>query len=269
MTTTDLSLAGVALSTAVPEALVLVVERSLVGKRRHEHVDVPGRAGSWIFPEEPGDRTLSVTLDLKADSFDERRDAVRRLADWADLGAVAALIVSDEPDRYHEAILDDDTDPKEWLVRAELELRFRVGPYALANDPTELEIVVTAGEYNGTFDMPGDVDGEPVIEVDPDGNGSIGSFGIDMNGDHLSVFGTTDELFPANEIVTVSSISDTVIIGPSGDELLTGAFDPAETMVEARGRFPMLVPGVNTIDFDSESTADPLILRIIWRRRFR
>lgn len=264
--TTDISLNGVALSTAVPEAIVLVIERPLVGKRRHETVDAPGRAGSWTFNEEPGDRVLSVDLDLQGDSFDDRRDAVRRLADWCDLGAVAAFIADDEPDRYHSVLLDDDTNPAEWLVRATITLRFRAGPYALALAPTTEELTITDGHLTAVLNVPGDVDAEAVFEIDPNGNGYIDGFTLTVNDDMLTVLGP----FGADQIVTVSAISDTVTVGPSGDELLTGAFNPADiSMGQVSGRFPVLVPGDNDIALDMEATATPALLRIIWRRRYR
>ena len=58
--TTDATLNGVALSSAVPDAIVLRPARHLVGRRRHQALDVPGRAGPWIFGEQPGAGTVEL-----------------------------------------------------------------------------------------------------------------------------------------------------------------------------------------------------------------
>ena len=40
----------------IPDAAVLSVGRPLAAGRRHQRVEVAGRAGGWTFDEEPGDR---------------------------------------------------------------------------------------------------------------------------------------------------------------------------------------------------------------------
>lgn len=264
---TDLNLNGVALSTAVPEALVLKVARQLAGARRNVFVDVPGRAGSWAFIEQPGDRTLVATLDISADSFATRRAAIRALAYWADVGAVSRLIIDDEPDRFHEALLDASVDPAEWLTSVEqLEVPFRVGPYALAVDLSIETLSISGGSpASGSFTVPDLVEGLPVVEIRPT-DGTMTELTWTLNGTALT-FGATllDE-----ETVTISSISDTVTLGVSGDVDLTGAFVPASVaMGSVSGDFGRIVEGVNAWSLQWTGTATTATVTVTWRERFR
>lgn len=264
---TDLNLNGVALSTAVPDALVLKVARQLAGARRNVFVDVPGRSGSWVFPEQPGDRTLVATLDVSSASFADRRAAIRALAYWADVGAVARLIVDDEPDRYHEAILDASTDPAEWLTYVEqLELPFRVGPYALAIALSVETLAVSGGSpESSTFVAPDTVEGVPVVEITPT-DGTMTELTWTLNGNAL----TFGETLLSGETVTISSLSDTVTLGVSGDVDLTGAFVPAAVAMGAvSGDFGRIIEGVNAWSLQWTGTATTATVTVTWRERFR
>lgn len=262
------SLNGTQLADAVPSAIIVAVARQLAGERRHVFVDVPGRSGSYLFPEQPGDRTLRLELDLQCSTFDERRAAVRDLAGWADLSDSARLILSDEPDRYHVAILDDRPELLEQLVYAASALVFRVGPYALAITPSTATLAVSgAGSDSGTFTgtETGGVDAFPVVEITPN-DGTLTSFGWTLNGTQLS-YGTTVAM---GDTITISSLSDTVTLGASGDTDLTGAFVTGlVSMATVSGDFGRVVPGSNDWAFEWTGTATDITIDLTWRERYR
>jgi predicted phage tail component-like protein len=261
----DLTYNAVALSSAVPAANVVQVSRQLVGRRRHERVQVPGRAGSWFFPEEPGDRDLVAELVIVADGLDDRRASVRALADWADLPSPARLVLSDEPDRFHEAILDRSADPAEWLTAAKISLPFSVGPYAIALATSEQVLSISGFPAGGTFEIPDEVNALPVVEITPT-NGTLTSFTFAVNGYAISWAGN----LTSGNTITVSSLSDTVTTGPNGDVNLTGAFDrTALTMADVSGEFPLLLPGANPWTMTRTGTATTATVRLLWRERFR
>lgn len=263
--TTDLTLNGVALSTAVPEALVLDVRRPLVGKRRHRTAEIAGRAGSWRWDEEPGDRTIEVDLDLQAESFAERRAAVRQLAYWADVGTTAPLIISDEPDRYHEALLDSDDAALERLCYAETTIRFLAGPYALASTLSTQTVTANSNPDTDTFAIDDEVTAEPIVEITPVG-GTLTGFTLTVNGYALTWAGT----LAAGETLTISSISDTVTLGANDDVNLTGAFDEADLdMADVSGEFPLLLEGSQTWAISWTGTATSVGIDFTWRERSR
>lgn len=266
MTTTDVTLNGVALSTAVPDAIVTRVERQLVGKRRHTDVEIPGRAGAWRFDEEPGNREIEISIHIGSTSFADRRSACRALADWSDPGTTTQLIVADEPDRYHEAILERSPTPEEWLVDVEdIPLRFVVGPYALAVTPSTETVNVGASPDSGTFTIPDEVIAEPVIEITPAG-GALTSFTLTINGNTLTWSGS----ILSGETLTISSLSDTVTVGPNNDVYLIGAFDLEDLdMADVDGTFPLLVSGETAWSIEYAGGATSLVLEFTWRERSR
>ncbi len=263
---TTASLNGVQLEDSVPEALVLQVLRPLAGTRRHVAVDAPGRAGSWIFPEEPGDRIIAIMVDLQADGFDTRRAAVRNLAEWADVGTMTRLVIDDEPDRYHDAILDDAPEISEWLTYAEpIRLAFRCNPYALALVPTVETFTASGSPDSGTFTATDDLDAFPVVEITPT-DGTIATLTWTLNGDAISFAETIAD----DATVTISSISDTVTEGESGDVELSGAFNPAAVaMSTVSGSFGRIVGGSNSWALEWTGTATQVSVSITWRERFR
>lgn len=266
MTAVDVTYDGVDLSDAVPGAYVTKVVRPLVGARRHRTKEIPGRAGSWIFGEEPGDRILEVSVDIQGISFADRRAAVVALADWCDRPTPEALILSDEPDRYHLAILDRDADPDEWLLAGSVVLRFRAGPYSLASTITVETIAAAgAGTDSGTFSAVDTIDAEPIIEITPT-NGTITTFALTVNDDELGYSGPT---VASGNTVTISTISDTVTQGVNGDTMLTGAYSGTVVMSGVSGVFPLIVPGTNTWAISWAGTATAVTVEISWRRRYR
>lgn len=267
--TTDVTLNGVALSTAVPSAIVTRPERPLVGSRRDVFVDVPGRAGSWKFAEEPGDRIIELAVDILAETFEARRSAVRALADWCAVGAASNLIIDDEPDRYHVGILDNDPDPDEWLNHAgSIRLRFRCDPYALATALSSETVAVSGGgSDSGTFNVDDVLDAEPIIEITPN-DGTITGFTLTVNGYAISYTAPT---IASGNTVTISSISDTVTAGTNGDTMLTGAYNPASVTMGfvTANLFPLLVNGTNAWSLTWDGTATDITAEITWRERFR
>ncbi len=264
--TTDVTLNSLALSDAVPDAAVLRVRRQLLGARRDRFVEVPGRPGAWVFPEEPGDRRLDLELHLLASSMANRRSSVRALAAWADTPAGAVrLILDDEPDRFYEAVLESAPDVDEWLLSGEVDLRYRVGPYAFAVSTSSTSVTASAGLASGTFVAADEVYAFPVIEVTPL-NGDLTGFSITLNGDTLSWTGAV----ASGDTVTVSSISYTVTDGANYDVNLSGAYLVGDVnMTTVTGDFPLVVPGTNSYSFTTTGSATAVRFRITWRRRYR
>lgn len=264
--TVNLILNDDSLAVVVPEALVLDVVRPLVGTRRHTPVDIPGRPGSVIFDEEPGDRVIQVPMDLEADGFTDRRDAVRRLARWADIGTGAVLVIDDEPDRYHVALLENDDDVLERLCYGAATLRFRVGPYALADELSTVSTSATTNPDSDTFNITDEVTAEPVVELTPAG-GTLTGFTLTVNGYSLTWAGGP---IVAGDTITISAISDTVTLGSNEDVDLTGSFDEADVdMADVSGEFPLLLEGPNAWSLSWTGTATSVAVVFTWRERFR
>lgn len=260
---TTASLNGIALSTITGVELLRVVRP--FPTPRHRPVDVPGRAGSIIFPEEPGDRIVTLELHLLSADYATRRAAVRELAAWAVVGDVSALVVDDEPDRYEDAILEDSATPDEWLEAATIVLPFRCGPYALALASSTEALSATTNPDSASFTVPDNVEARPVIELTPAG-GTLTSFALTVNG---FVLNWTGGPITAGSTITVSSLAETITLGVSTDTELTGAYNPAQVAMEdASGFFPLLTPGSNDWILSWTGTATSVALDVEWRERF-
>lgn len=254
---------GVALADAVPEALVVNVRRQILGSRRTVFTDVPGVAGAWQFGDKPGDRQLALSLHLLGDDFAQRRDAVRRLAQWADTTDPARLVLDDEDDRYELAILTSTPQPDELLVAATVDLEFRTSPYAYALDLSGYGWAATSGTaYSLT--PPDDVEMYPVLEVHA-AYGSVPGFTVDVDG-RTFTYGTA---IAAGDYVTVSSLAFVAYTGPNVDLEAVGAFDPETVSMGAvDGVFPVLYPGTNSVTVTTGNGAQ-LSVHFAWRRRYR
>lgn len=268
---TDVTLDTVALSDAVPGVIVKRVTRQLLGDRRDVFELVPGRAGSWRFGEQAGDRLVTLELALVGETttypieesgLDARRAACRALADWADHPQPVTLVADDEPDRYWLATVASAPTPDEWLVRATVDLVFRVGPFAFA-DELSTEALELLDGAPATFTIDDAVQAYPVIEITA-GFGSTMPDGFILTVNDLElVYGTA---VAPDDVLTVSSLAYTVSRGANTDTELEGTFIVGNlSMADLDGDFPVLIPGENSITL----TGGDVDATLTWRRRFR
>lgn len=264
--TTDITLDGVALSTAVPAAKVLDVRRPLLGTRRHVDIDVPGRAGPWRFDEQPGARRLELDVDIEADTFADRVAAIEALADWVDVGT-AELIIDDTPDRYWSAIINNEVKVVERLRAGAATLEFTVDPYTVAVSSSSTGATATGGSDSDTWNITDGLEAEPVVTLTAVG-GTLTGFTLTIAGRSLTWSPGT--IVTAGNSITISSISDTVTQGVNDDVNLTGAYDAAAVdMADVVGTFPILEPGANAWSLTYTGTATSIIIAVVWRERFR
>jgi predicted phage tail component-like protein len=267
MTITTITYGGVDLDDAVPEAVVVGVVRKLAGDRRYVFVDVPGRPGSVFYPEQSGDRTVQVSVHILADTFEDRRDAVRRLSLWAMRPEMLPLIVDDEPDRYELAVVTTSPDVDERVNYAAVTLEFRCGPYALASAVSD-ELETCASGTPVQFVFPDDVDAEPTVEVKV--NGAAGVVAVNVDGRTL----TNTATFVTNDTFTISTPGYVVVDVAIGDDAdadayLDGIFDPDDVaMAGVAGLFPVLRVGGGLVTVTTD-TAVSCDVRIRWRERFQ
>lgn len=262
----DLTLDGVSLAAAVPDAVVQDVNRPLAGEVRTEFVTVPGRAGSWDFDEEPGEISLTFSIAILVDTVAARRAAIGTLAAWARTPSGRAdLVISDEPSRVWEVrlaagppMVDDETMGQTSVV-------FSARPYALASTPTVENIAASGPPDSGSFVASDVVEADPVIELTPT-DGTLESFVLDLNGDSVAWSGAA---IAQDDTITISSLADVVTVGANFDVNLTGAFDPADVdMVDvAVSGFPTIVPGSNPWNLQWSGSATAVTIVITWRER--
>lgn len=264
---TTFTLDGISTAT-IDELLVLRVRRPLVGARRDEFVEVPGREGFWHFAEKPGGRVISVDFDLLARTFADRRAAVIALADLLESPlTLAPLIFDDEPDRFHRARLVSAPDPDEWLTHGAFSVDFMCGPYAEATAPSSSAWAAATGVPH-TFTPPDTVFGVPELVLTATG-GTVTSFVLEVNGETLTYGPGGFGLDPAEQL-TVTTLGYALYSGPSQDPQLDGTFDPLTLdMATVSGDFGYVLPGLNSVELTYTGTATSIGTTIRWRRRYR
>jgi predicted phage tail component-like protein len=261
MTTANFN--GNELVDAVPEAIITNVRRSLLGTRRTVFQDVPGVAGSWTFGDQPGDRKIVLSIHILGDDFADRRDAVRRLAAWADSTAPAGLVLDDEPDRAEYAILTSTPEPDEMLLAASVDLEFRSGPYAYAMETSSASWSASSGVAH-SLSVPDDVDVFPIVTLTA-GASPVSSLTLTV-GERTLSYGTP---LAAHASITISSMAFVVTEGENVDDLVVGTFDPeAVSMADVDGQFPVLTNGTNSVTVTTAG-GSAMDVDVLWRRRYR
>lgn len=254
-------------STTIPEFVCQRVIRQMLGSHRGTFVEIPGRPGSWYFPEQRGRRTIELECFIMADSFPtERRDVIETVADWLEVNAEARLQISDMPGRYYDAVLLDNDIINEWRELGEFTIPFSVAPYAfdlLASEVIFSQTVDDDWTYN--FGLMTQV--YPVIEITNTDVTNLEGFFFTINNSQIWYTGT----LPAGQAITINSIGQAVLAGDGHDEFLTGEYqleDMLTSAVEPVSVFPILVPGLNTLEIEGEQ-AVTVDIKIRYRKAYR
>lgn len=269
---TDAQLNGIDLSSACPEAVITSIERQLGGAVRDEFVEVPGRAGAWVFDEEPGETTITLGIDVLVDTIAERRAAIGTLRGWARTPTRAALILSDESDRFWTVKLAAAPQMTDDEYVGQTSIAFSAEPYAWALTTSLQEEAASGSPDSGSFAVTDDLNANPEVRITPT-NGTITSCTLTVNGE--TVAWQVDDPANPNTVasagtLTVSSISDTVLFGTSGDTNLVGVYDPTDVdMANVDiSAFPLLTPGTNTWALSWTGTATTVDVDFTWRERY-
>jgi len=264
----DVTLGGIDLSDACPEAVVTRVSRALLAQTRDEFMDVPGRAGSWVFPEAPGDQIITLNVSVLVDDQAERRAAMRALGDWCRTpDGPVALVLDDEPENVWFGVLEAGPPAEDDEYVGVTTISFRVGPFAFAGTPSVEELSLTGGSpKSGTFTIPDVLTAQPVIEITPT-NGNISSLLFVLNGESMAW--ANPVVLASGSTLTISSLSDTITLGVNTDTELTGAFNPALVSMQSAfvSAFAELIPGTNAWSMSWVGTATTATVKLTWRER--
>ena len=260
---------GIALDDIAGGAVeVLEVVRPMGPAPRDVRLDVPGRAGSWLYVEEPGDVELVARFAYVGTDFADRRTVIGNLAAWLYApDAAARIIVDDEPDRFWRGRVAEAPTPRELLLLAEFDVRWIVEPFAMSTTVSHLSTTSsTAGSFGpATFTGGGHVKTPPSIQISASSAGISGGFVLAVNGTELVY---SADLGPL-ESVTVSTVTGLVVAGAGVDTELTGAVDlNALDMRLVSGDFGDIVAGDNTVTVTPADSSVGNTITIDYRRRF-
>lgn len=110
--------------------VVQTVRRPVMPRKRRQFYEIPGRHGTagWDQYASWDDVTVSLDCAMAADSQKEFRDNARKAARW--LRKSGRLSFSDEPERYYQAELLEETVSEELFATGIFTLSFHCAPFA-------------------------------------------------------------------------------------------------------------------------------------------
>lgn len=253
-------------TAAPPQLVVENIDRDMLGEHTGTFVHIPGRSGAWYFPDERGQRLIELHCYMLADSFPaDRRSKLTEIAEWLDINDKARLILGDDPDVFYNAVLVNAPNLREWRNLGKFDLLFSVEPWAY-------DVVATSVTFNQesddewTYDFGVATATYPIIEIINTSGGSINGFFFTMNGATINYQGT----IPDEGIITINSIGMAVLAGANDDTWNTGVYEPTDTLMTlVEGTFPILIPGVNDMEINTEVPGATLDIRVTYRKRYR
>lgn len=231
------------------EVIIRHIKRPGIPARRDVFLEVPLRPSSYLFTDQPSDDELVVSLTIVADALETRRSTTRALARWA-IGDVtrrwSRLVFSDESDRVWYGRIRGPLDFDELMVRANVELVWRVQPYAFAAEP------FTAAVVADEVVLPADeAPAPPIIEVTATPGDPVV---ISCNGLELGF------LMSASGTVTVDSVVGIILDGTNTDTAADGVVSATPAPVDATGSFPLFNTGANALTITGGTFGDIIYL---------
>ncbi len=203
--------------------------------------EIYGRPGAFFFEKRDGPILLPVEITLHEKDHQSYRSLVRELAALLDADQPEPIIFSDEPDKYIEGILTDESVLDEIATVGQGEIQFFCpDPYWYA---VEDDVMSWSEPGTYTLDRKGTADSFPKIEIQGTNNG--GSIQIVTDNADITF---TGELAAGETLVLDSKFITAYIIKSDGTQ--ESALNDIDNI-----DMPVLVPGANRLSISVEGNA--------------
>lgn len=212
---------------------------------------IAGRHGSYLFPQPFGDRIISVTCVLLADSREERSKLTIDIANWLYSVERSTLRFDSYPNILFVGKIESQIDMTSAIATGEFTVTFRCEPFKYGATNEILKFKAANNSYK-EFNANGTTDIMPIVTL-------TASYGQILN-PTIIINGFTF-LYKAainnGNFITINTNDFTVVSGNTRDSLNTGALDLRDNSVinNVDGSFPILQGGVNTVRFSCANKA--------------
>ncbi|MED4904128.1 distal tail protein Dit [Parageobacillus thermoglucosidasius] len=239
------------------------ISRPLLPEIRDHYEQIPGRHGSYLFPQPFGDRIVTVSCLLQTRTVEERLQMVRRISSWLSTNNKAMLWFSDEPDVFYLAKVSKAPDFEELLTLGRFVVEFTCEPFKYAADSREEFFDMDSNSVQSLYNN-GTAEAYPTIVISAE-YGEIDRPKITINDKYLLYTG----LLTAGSTIEFNTEYFLANKSMERDILTTGAYDSSEDSILAYidGEFGALMPGANTISYNSMNGQRARI-RLVWKERF-
>ena len=210
------------------------VRRPILAPQKLSTVSIEGRHGSYFYRKVSDSVTIEIDIAVVADSPNELRTKIRDLAEKLDAEEPKPLIIHDEPDKYINVIISDNTDLEGLYYFGKATIKFFApDPFWYAVDDDIFEFTTT-GVKN--FTRKGNADSYPRIEIKGTSNG--GSFTVITDNTTMTFTGT---LLQGEKLVLDSDLLTAYIVKTDGSTV--SAIKDLDNL-----DFPVFVKGANSIN---------------------
>lgn len=239
------------------------ISRPLLPEIRDHYEQIPGRHGSYLFPQPFGDRIVTVSCLLQTRTVEERLQMVRRISSWLSTNNKAMLWFSDEPDVFYLAKVNKAPDFEELLTFGRFTVEFLCEPfkYSVFSKQVVCEMDSNSVQYisNG-----GTAETYPTLVIEAV-YGEIQNPKITINDKYLLYNG----VLTPNSAIEINTESFLATKSMERDIVTTGAYDTAENNILSMidGEFGALFPGGNTFAYSS-ANGQRARIRLVWQERY-
>ncbi len=211
-----------------------------------QHVTIPGRHGSYLFPQAYGDRMVTVTAMINEHTFADARDKLFDISSWLHSTVKAPLYTSDTGGKYYMAKVLSASKFERTDGLGTFSVVFICEPFLYGDDISEI-YTMDSGAMQGVYNT-GTAEASPQITVIA-AYGEIQTPAITINETTIVYNGTIS----TNGQVDLMSGTWSAYRGMDRDIMTTGAYDASEDSVLSMvaGEFPVLSPGPNSVRYDS------------------
>jgi putative phage tail component, N-terminal domain len=112
------------------------ITRPLLPENNDTYTDVPGRAGSVLFPGKPQDRNIQVDFGFMPGSRVEFRDRIWEISAWLYTADRKPLIFDDELNKAYRAKVEGQIDLEQAYLLGQFSVTFRSDPFAYGTEIT-------------------------------------------------------------------------------------------------------------------------------------
>ncbi|MBW7652166.1 distal tail protein Dit [Anoxybacillus sp. ST4] len=239
------------------------VSRSVLPEIRDHYEQIPGRHGSYLFPQPFGDRIVSVSCLLKTHEKSERMQTITRISAWLSSDRKRMLVFSDEPNVFYMGKVKSSPNFEEIFTFGKLTIEFVCDPFKYAMEAQEIlfEMDSNSVQYisNG-----GTAETYPSVVIQA-AYGEIQNPKITINDKYLLYNG----ILTPNSSIEINTESFLATKSMERDIVTTGAYDTAENNILSMidGEFGALLPGGNTLAYSSANGRKARI-RLVWQERY-
>lgn len=229
-----------------------IISRPILPASKDRYVEIPGRAGSILFPDTLADRMITIEFTFLEKNIVDIREKTHEIANWLYTEDRVPIVFDDEPQYTYTGKVVNQIDLEEVAVRGRFNVNFRCLPFITATPDNydEVHQYDTGYQYDTGLIYPN----EGGFTWDYATKHTSGLYNHTQHNTPLkiTIVGTVSNIkvsnINASTTLECPSISNQnmVIDGESEDVTIDGV----SVLPQVIGDFPNLVSGANGLIFE-------------------